>query len=78
MADLSETDMTKKLVYDPSITLVSVSGIHSWSTNVEKKLRDYFFATYKDKVKLSNGLLVGAQFHMTVFIHLFGMCYLIY
>ena len=73
------------MVYNLSITLVSISGTHPRSileshslTNVKKKLKDYFLPLTKYKIKLTNGLLVSARFHMTVFMHLLGMCYLIY
>ena len=64
------------------------SGVHIWNsllvnirkshslTNFKKKLNDYL-STYK-RIDLANDLLVGARFHMTVFIPLLGICCLIY
>ena len=72
------------MVYDPSITLVSVSEIHSRSIlesllqTLRKKLKDYFWLLIKYEVKLTNGLPVVLGSHVTIFIHLLGICYLIY
>ena len=70
------------IVYDSSITLVSPSVIYSqsilesqFSHKLLEKTKELFFVTV---IKLTNGLLIGTSLHMTVFIHLLGMCYLIY